>query len=332
MIEEHFSVIDTATHPVTQHPLPGSKVRSIAITPDGSKAYMADVSRSVVSVIDTATKSQAAPGIAAGNGPVDLALTPDGKRVYVASTRDTEVTAIDTSTDTLIAPKINLSLGNVERDGNAIAFTSVAGPDLTAPVLAKKVVVEPVRGKVKTKCRGEKKFTALSSAEQIPVGCLVDTRKGTVRLTSSKGKKGGTQSADFWSGLFRVTQKAGKRPDTELALAGSLGCGKSKKKKGKKRSFASPDRSAANSRMAASISKKRSGGRKLWGKGKGRFKTKGKYGSASVRGTNWLVEDKCNKSTFFKVKSGVVKVRDFVKKKNVKVKKGRSYVARARRG
>ena len=191
---------------------------------------------------------------------------------------------------------------------------------LDPPVLAKKVNVKPVKGRVTTKCRGEKKFTRLKVADQIPVGCLVDTRKGTVALTSSKGKAGGTQTAKFWSGLFKVTQKAGKRPYTELALAGPTGCRKSKKK----RAFGSATRSAT-------VSKKR-GGRRLWGKGKGRFKTKGKYGSASVRGTHWLVEDRCNASTLFKVKSGVVKVKDFVRNKSVKLKKGGRYVAGTRRG
>ena len=33
--------------------------------------------------------------------------------------------------------------------------------------------------------------------------------------------------------------------------------------------------------------------RKLWGDGKGNFRTTGKYSAATVRGTKWLVQDSC---------------------------------------
>ena len=36
--------------------------------------------------------------------------------------------------------------------------------------------------------------------------------------------------------------------------------------------------------------------RKLWGSGKGRFRTRGRYAAATVRGTTWLMEDFCDTS------------------------------------
>ena len=69
---------------------------------------------------------------------------------------------------------------------------------------------------------------------------------------------------------------------------------------------------------------------KLWGNGKGKFRTTGKYSSATVRGTIWLVEDRCD-GTLTKVRRGVVSVRDIKRKKTVKVKAGHSYLARAQR-
>ena len=50
-----------------------------------------------------------------------------------------------------------------------------------------------------------------------------------------------------------------------------------------------------------------------------------------VRGTKWLVEDRCD-STLTKVQSGRVAVRDFVKKKCVIVRGGKRYAARASGG
>ena len=69
---------------------------------------------------------------------------------------------------------------------------------------------------------------------------------------------------------------------------------------------------------------------KLWGSGKGKFRTNGKYSSATVRGTIWLVQDRCD-GTLTKVKRGTVQVRDFKRKKTVTVKAGHSYLARAQR-
>jgi hypothetical protein len=68
--------------------------------------------------------------------------------------------------------------------------------------------------------------------------------------------------------------------------------------------------------------------RRLWGTGKGRYKTTGRYASAEVRGTFWLVADYCN-GTLVKVRSGKVVVRDLAKKKTVVVTSGHAYFAKA---
>jgi ferric-dicitrate binding protein FerR (iron transport regulator) len=84
------------------------------------------------------------------------------------------------------------------------------------------------------------------------------------------------------------------------------------------------------SRKAASAAAKRKKKRRLWGDGKGRFRTKGKHSAATVVGTKWLVEDRCT-STLTRVARGKVKVRDFVKHKTVTVRAGKRYTARAKR-
>ena len=72
--------------------------------------------------------------------------------------------------------------------------------------------------------------------------------------------------------------------------------------------------------------------RKLWGKGKGRFRTRGRYSIGGVRGTWWATEDRCD-GTLTRVKRGVVSVRDLVRHRTVMVHAGESYLARApRRG
>ena len=192
------------------------------------------------------------------------------------------------------------------------------GAQSPSPVARRTVVVTEVSGSVRVKVPGSGKYVPIGEAQSIPAGSLIDARKGRVRLTSAADGKGKTQSAVFYDGIFRVTYAtealaSGKRKKvkrkvliTQLALVGRVGpCPKAKK--------------------AGTSAKRRK--RRLWGKGKGRFRTRGKRSSALVRGTTWLVQDSCA-GTLTKVTSGSVTVRDFRARKTVIVKKGQRYLAR----
>ena len=69
--------------------------------------------------------------------------------------------------------------------------------------------------------------------------------------------------------------------------------------------------------------------RRLRAKARGRYRTRGRHSAATVRGTTWTVEDRCD-GTLTTVKRGSVAVRDFRLKKTITVKAGKSYLAAAR--
>ena len=69
--------------------------------------------------------------------------------------------------------------------------------------------------------------------------------------------------------------------------------------------------------------------RRLWAKGSGKFRTRARYASATVRGTWWLTADLCDR-TLVQVRQGSLLVTDFVTKKKVVVKAPKSYSARPR--
>ena len=178
------------------------------------------------------------------------------------------------------------------------------------PEAGKSVNVRPVTGKVTVKCKGDDKYEELEGLDRIPVGCLLDTRKGTVNVTAATGEGSATESSWFWQGIFKVTQKKGTNQPAVMQLAGPLeNCPKTTK---------------GSLRPAARR------GRRLWGKGKGRFTTRGRRGSATVRGTEWLVADGCDDTTTVTVKDGSVNFRDFFRNKTVVVKQGKKYTARRR--
>ena len=190
----------------------------------------------------------------------------------------------------------------------ALLNPAPAPPPLPPPVAGKTVNVKPVSGKVRIKRPGSKRFVTLTAEAQIPVGSSIDTRRGRIAITAAQGG-GRTASADFFDGLFKLTQTKGSKPVATLTLTERLSC---------------PRKASA----AAAAKKKKK--RRLWGDGSGRFRTKGKHSAATVVGTKWLVEDRC-KSTLTRVVRGRVSVRDFAKKKTVIVRAGKRYTARAKR-
>ncbi|MBA3300817.1 MAG: DUF11 domain-containing protein [Thermoleophilaceae bacterium] len=178
-------------------------------------------------------------------------------------------------------------------------------PSIAPPENARSVNLVPVRGTVLVNGR------PITAAVHIPIGSVVDTSNGEVELFSAS-PTGEIQSAKFYDGSFKVLQERGD-PTTELKLLGGrLGdCSKRSRKVRGRASGAKP-------------------GRRVWGDGKGKFRTNGRNSSASVRGTKWFVEDTC-KGTSTKVVNGVVTVRDFAKRKTIRLTAGQSYLAPAKR-
>ena len=144
----------------------------------------------------------------------------------------------------------------------------------------------------------------LQVGQQIPLGSIVDATNGTVVLTSIVN--GVIQTAQFAGGVFQMFQL----PNGTIQLVlrgGDFSICKATK----------TTRLAANAHTI----------RRLWGNGKGHFQTKGRYAAATVRGTIWLVADRCD-GTYVRVRRGIVSVENFVTKKTVIVTAPKSYLAK----
>jgi hypothetical protein len=137
----------------------------------------------------------------------------------------------------------------------------------------------------------------------------VDTRRGSLRLTSASSTAGQVFTGTFSAGVFAVLQT--RSGLTTLPLNGG--------------SFRSCARAAAR-KAAAALSRRVI--RRLRGNARGRFRTRGRYSAGTLRGTIWDTIDRCD-GTLTVVRRGVVVVRDFRKRRNITVRAGKSYLARA---
>jgi hypothetical protein len=173
------------------------------------------------------------------------------------------------------------------------------------PVNGESVALAPESGKVFVKRPGQSKFAPLKEGQTIPIGSIVDATFGKASLTSIN-PAGLEQTAVFYSGRFLVAQQEGSGLVT-LRLRGG--------------NFSSCVGAEGRSQRASASAKS---GRRLWGSGRGNFRTEGSYGSATVRGTIWFTEDRCD-GTFFEVKRGVVAVRDFGAGRTFLLPAGKSY-------
>jgi hypothetical protein len=158
------------------------------------------------------------------------------------------------------------------------------------------------------------KFVPLKSAADVPLGSTLDTTRGRVGLFTSTGVGKPLNEGNFNGGRFQVAQGT-KNPLTTLSMAGTAlkGCGTRVPKGG-----------ARKPALVTAAKRKR----RLFSSVHGRFRTRGRNSSATVRGTQWTMTDTCA-GTLTSVKQGTVVVRDFRLKKNHRVRAGHRYFARA---
>ncbi len=217
---------------------------------------------------------------------------PDVGRMDVAATSANLVG------DTLIAD------GRV-RKGQLVA-------DATIPaVTGTSFVVQPVNGTVLGHPPDDPTFRRIVGKANLVMGWTLDVTKGRARLTTQD--KSVQQSVDAYEGFFTI-QQATSSPVTDLVLrSGNFDavCG-------------SGGVDIARAHGAANTTSVRH----LWASGKGKFRTKGRFAAATVRGTEWETDDRCD-GTLVTVKTGAVSVFDQVLQTNVVVSAGNSYLAKA---
>ncbi|HEY4826706.1 MAG TPA: hypothetical protein VIH85_08050 [Solirubrobacteraceae bacterium] len=214
---------------------------------------------------------------------------------------------------------------NGQTVGPDVTFKTSSGPTPGAPSLGHSVNISTVSGLILVKLHGV--FVPLTELSQVPTNTEIDALKGTLKLITAAGgggpahdakaKKGKTktQTGTFGGAIFKVTQAHSGLATlaiVENAFKGAPSytlCGAKK----------------AGDASAAALSSKTL--QLLKASAKGKFATKGKYSSATVRGTKWTIADKCNGTQVHDVTDSV-SVTDFVLHKTIILHAGQTYLAK----
>jgi hypothetical protein len=146
------------------------------------------------------------------------------------------------------------------------------------PATGKQAVVQRVSGTVTVTPRGATRAKRLTRPQLLRMGSTIDVTRGSVKVTTTRDARGHTQSGTFSQGAFTLTQTKGSQPLTDLKLAGG--------------DFGSCPPTAGGRIIGATAARARSV-RRLFGHAHGRFRTRGRNSSATVRGTKWVTEDTC---------------------------------------
>ena len=192
------------------------------------------------------------------------------------------------------------------------SLRALLAPTIAPPVLGKTAVAGAISGVVLVRVPGAARPVSLGSAQDIPIGSLVDARRGVVSLTTAVDAAGKLQRATLWQGSFAVGQSPGHGMTT-FTLPRPSSCA------------ASAGHAHSSTARAA---RAKAPPPALWAKDNhGQYSTRGQNSVATVRGTLWETIERCD-GTVTLVKQGSVSVRDLHRHRTVLVHAGHSYLAK----
>jgi outer membrane autotransporter protein len=192
------SVINTATNTVVATFGVGSQPFGVAVSPDGTRAYVTNSASNTVSVVDTATNTVVTT-FAAGNSPFGVSFSPDGKQAYVANQNSSDVTVIDTTSNTVIG---TIPVGQVPifpgicSNGNALLATGLTFTARTSGALVCTLASGPMGSPGPVFTGGTLQFAGANITSALPItlqsaGGTFDTNGNDATLSGSISGAGG---------------------------------------------------------------------------------------------------------------------------------------------
>ncbi len=194
-------------------------------------------------------------------------------------------------------------------------FKTPTGPPAPPPVLGQSQNAKPVSGHVFALIGGQ--LVPLTQTQHLPSGTVLDARAGSLELISAAAHGHKPQTGVFGGAIFKVTEA--RSGLTTLSLVEGVVRGAP--------TYASCAAHGAGDQTAQAALSRRIL-QTLRSRASGSFRTRGRYASGTVRGTQWTTTDRCD-GTVIAVQLHTVLVTDLVKHITVPVHAGHSYLAKA---
>ncbi len=185
----------------------------LALTPDKSKCFVANIGSGSVSVIDL-KEFKLIQNIQTGKGSEGIDITPDGKEVWVTNRAEDSVAVIDVQT-LEVKNKIKVDgfpiRVKISKDGKLAVVSCARSGEIAIVDVANKNVISKIKTAEKSEVeKSGRLFGSVFGDSPVPVGIAID-EKNLVYVANSNADV--VSIIDIEKGQILKTIKTGKEPD-----------------------------------------------------------------------------------------------------------------------
>lgn len=186
----------------------------VAATPDGSRAFVANIGSGSVTAIDLAA-GEKIRDVATGAGAEGVAVSPDGRRVYVTNREADTVTVLDAQTLEIVATAQSPSFpirARVTPDGEHLLVTNARSGNLSVIATAEpSKVARTVDFTTEAEAKDGEGRLMEFGASPVPIGILTDPAGERAYVATANADLVVVVDLATWKPVAKIT--AGREPD-----------------------------------------------------------------------------------------------------------------------
>jgi len=185
----------------------------VAVTPDASRAFVANIRSGSVTVIDLAARRRVTQ-VTTGAGAEGVAVTPDGATVWVTNRAADTVTVLDARTLEVLATPAAPSFpirAAVTLDGRRVLVTNARSGDLAVFDVPSRTLERRLDLKLQASQLAGRLFGDTFGSSSVPIGIVLDPDGRTAYVAHSNADLISVVDLESWT--VTGTLAAGREPD-----------------------------------------------------------------------------------------------------------------------
>lgn len=205
--------VDVETGKVTGAVPTGQEVsHMVAVTPDGSRAFVANIGSGSVTVIDLKEKKHL-KDVPTGAGAEGVAVTPDGRQVWVTNRSADTVTVVDAATLEVLGslPSAKFPIrAEATPDGKRVLVSNAYSGDLSVFTTADRKLERRISMDLKAKDNSERLLSE-GGDSSVPIGIEIEPGGKRAYVAHANADQISIVDLETWTRAGSLT--AGKEPD-----------------------------------------------------------------------------------------------------------------------